>query len=176
MQGLTPAGTTVNLFDYNPQIGSEGNDVLPGGPDASFTNHSNGINAGALLLFGGSAMREAGFWNQGSGAGRPWGKRNVNMKGIVQSKLVNNYPYINLDDARSPLPNATNTPSDNWTTDELMDVANLDHAEYENAGVSAARALSKKLLQSRGLTVADDDTVRGSCEKASLRYLSLIHI
>lgn len=171
VQGLTPAGTTVNLFDYNPQIGSEGNDVLPGGPDASFTNHSNGINAGALLLFGGSAMREAGFWNQGSGAGRPWGKRNVNMKGIVQSKLVNNYPYINLDDARSPLPNATNTPSDNWTTGELMDVANLDHAEYENAGVSAARALSKKLLQSRGLTVADDDTVRGSCEKASLRYL-----
>ena len=171
VQGLTPAGTTVNLFDYDPQIGDGVNDVLPGGPDASFTNHSNGINAGALLLFGGSAMREAGFWNQGSGAGRPWGKANVNMKGIVQSKLVKDYPYINLDDARGELPNATNTPSDNWTTGELMDVANLNHAEYENAGVLAARALSRKLLESRGLHVAENGTVSGSCEKASLQYL-----
>lgn len=52
-----------------------------------------------------------------------------------------------------------------------MDVANLNHAESENAGVDAARALSKKLLESRGLTVADDGNVSGTCEKASLGYL-----
>ena len=52
-----------------------------------------------------------------------------------------------------------------------MDIANLNHAEYENAGVDAARALSRKLLTSRGLEVADDGTVSGSCEKASLSYL-----
>lgn len=83
VHGITPAGTTVNLFDYDPEIGSNGNDVLPDG--AKFENYSNGINKDALLLFGGSAMREAGFWNLGSGAGRPWGQNNVNMKGIVKS-------------------------------------------------------------------------------------------
>lgn len=169
VQGLTPAGTTVNLFDYSFTVGSNGSDLLPNG--AKFGDYSTGINEGALLLFGGSAMREAGFWNQGSGAGRPWGKANVNMKGIVQSQLVDDYPCINLAGARGELPNATNTPSDNWTTGELMDVANLNHAEYENAGVLAARALSRKLLESRGLTVVADDTVSGSCEKASLQYL-----
>ena len=162
VQGITPEGTTVNLFDYDPKIGSDGNDVLPAG--AKFENYSNGINQDALLLFGGSAMREAGFWNQGSGAGRPWGKNNVNMKGIVKSTLSEGYPYINLDGARSKLENATGntTPTD---------VANLEHAEYEDAGVEAARALSVKLLKDRGLTVAADGNVSGTCEKASLGYL-----
>ena len=70
VKGITPAGTTVNLFDYDPPIGNRDNDVLPDG--ARFENYSKGINENALLLFGGSAMREAGFWNLGSGAGRPW--------------------------------------------------------------------------------------------------------
>ena len=175
VHGITPAGTTVNLFDYDPEIGSNGNDVLPGGTDASFTNHSNGINDGALLLFGGSAMREAGFWNLGSGAGRPWGQNNVNMKGIVKSTLENGYPYINLDQARSTLQNPTEPiiEEDGLWGDpnrKLMDIANLNHAESENAGVNAARALSAKLLESRGLTLTGN-TVSGDCEKASLRYL-----
>ena len=173
VQGITPAGTTVNLFDYDPKIGSGGNDVLPNG--AKFENYSGGINKDALLLFGGSAMREAGFWNQGSGAGRPWGKAHTNMKNIVKSTLENGYPYINLDDARKPLEGATGTESDDWGNSQFMDVANLNHAESENAGVQAARALSKKLLESRGLTVTTGEdgkeTVSGSCEKASLSYL-----
>ena len=169
VQGLTPAGTTVNLFDYSFTVGSNGSDLLPDG--AKFEDYSTGINEDALLLFGGSAMREAGFWNQGSGAGRPWGKANVNMKEIVQSKLVNDYPYINLAGARSGLPNATNTPKDDWNTGQLMDVANLNHAESEDAGVANARALSIKLLNNRGLSVAGDGTVSGNCEKASLQYL-----
>ena len=173
VKGITPAGTTVNLFDYD--FGITGvNDVLPDG--AKFENYSNGINENALLLFGGSAMREAGFWNLGSGAGRPWGQNNVNMKGIVKSTLEDNYPYINLDQARSTLQNPT-VPiimaDDPWGVQnrKLMDIANLNHAESENAGVDKARALSEKLLQSRGLTVEDDGTVSDSCEKASLRYL-----
>lgn len=173
VHGITPAGTTVNLFDYDPQIGSDGNDVLPAG--AKFENYSNGINQDALLLFGGSAMREAGFWNLGSGAGRPWGQNNVNMKGIVKSTLEDNYPYINLDQARSTLQNPTEpiiTEDGSWgdPNRKLMDIANLNHAEYEDAGVNAARALSTKLLTSRGLTITDD-TVSGNCEKASLSYL-----
>ena len=170
VKGITPAGTTVNLFDYDNGININGNDVLSNGADATFENHSNKINAGALLLFGGSAMREAGFWNQGSGAGRPWGKKHTNMKDIVKSTLVNGYPYINLDDARKELEDATGTAADDWGTGALMDVANLNHAEYENAGVDKARALSVKLLEARGLTVKDDE-VSGTCEKASLDYL-----
>lgn len=173
VHGITPAGTTVNLFDYDPEIGSNGNDVLPDG--AKFENYSNGINKDALLLFGGSAMREAGFWNLGSGAGRPWGQNNVNMKGIVKSTLEDNYPCINLDQARSTLQNPTKPiiPADDpWGAPnrKLMDIANLNHAESENAGVNAARALSAKLLESRGLTLTGN-TVSGDCEKASLRYL-----
>ena len=174
VKGITPAGTTVNLFDYDPKIGSNGNDVLPAG--AKFEDYSDGINKDALLLFGGSAMREAGFWNLGSGAGRPWGQNNVNMKGIVKSTLEDNYPYINLDQARSTLQNPTKpiiTEDDPWgdPNRKLMDIANLNHAEHVDAGVDEARALSVKLLESRGLEVADDGTVSGSCEKASLRYL-----
>lgn len=173
VHGITPAGTTVNLFDYDPEIGSNGNDVLPDG--AKFENYSNGINKDALLLFGGSAMREAGFWNLGSGAGRPWGQNNVNMKGIVKSTLEDNYPCINLDQARSTLQNPTKPiiPADDpWgaSNRKLMDIANLNHAESEGAGVDAARALSEKLLTSRGLTITGN-TVSGDCEKASLSYL-----
>ncbi len=173
MKGITPAGTTVNLFDYDFGITGD-DDVLPNG--AKFENYSNGINQDALLLFGGSAMREAGFWNLGSGAGRPWGQNNVNMKGIVKSTLEDNYPYINLDQARSTLQHPTIpiiTEDGPWGAPnrKLMDIANLNHAEHENAGVDEARALSVKLLKSRGLEVADDGTVSGSCEKASLSYL-----
>lgn len=168
VQGITPAGTTVNLFDYDNGVNNNGDDVLPAG--AKFEDYSNGINENALLLFGGSAMCEAGFWNQGSGAGRPWGKTHTNMKGIVKSTLVDDYPYMNLADARKPLQDATGTPDDNWGTGALMDVANLNHAEYVNAGVGKAKALSEKLLKSRGLTV-NGDTVSGNCEKASLKYL-----
>lgn len=173
VKGITPAGTTVNLFDYDFGITGD-NDVLPNG--AKFENYSDGINQGALLLFGGSAMQEAGFWNLGSGAGRPWGQKNVNMKGIVKSTLEDNYPYINLDQARSTLQNPTEpiiTEDGSWgdPNRKLMDIANLNHAEHENAGVDKARALSEKLLRSRGLEVADDGTVSGNCEKASLSYL-----
>ena len=167
VHGITPAGTTVNLFDYDFGITGD-DDVLPNG--AKYENYSKGINENALLLFGGSAMREAGFWNQGSGAGRPWGKIHTNMKGIVRSKLENGYPYINLEHARDALEDATGTPSDTWPNGPFMDVANLNHAESENAGVNAARALSAKLLESRGLTLTGN-TVSGDCEKASLRYL-----
>ena len=172
VQGITPAGTTVNLFDYDFGITGD-DDVLPDG--AKFENYSKGINENALLLFGGSAMREAGFWNLGSGAGRPWGQNNVNMKGIVKSTLKDDYPYINLDQARSTLPNPTVpiiTGDDPWGTPnrKLMDIANLNHAEYVDAGVDKARALSTNLLTSRGLAITGD-TVSGSCEKASLSYL-----
>ena len=172
VKGITPAGTTVNLFDYDFGI-TDDDDVLPNG--AKFENYSNGINQDALLLFGGSAMREAGFWNLGSGAGRPWGQNNVNMKGIVKSTLEDNYPYINLDQARSTLQNPTKpivTEDGLWgdPNRKLMDIANLNHAEYVDAGVDKARALSEKLLKSRGLTITGD-TVSGDCKKASLRYL-----
>lgn len=169
VKGMTPEGSVVDLFDYSFTGTLINGDVLPDG--AKFKNYSTGINASALLLFGGSAMREAGFWNLGSGAGRPWGKANLNMNGIVKRVLENGYPYINLDDARSELPNATGTAVDDWGNETFMDIANLNHAEYENAGVDVARALSIKLLNDRRLTVDASGKVSGTCEKASLQYL-----
>ena len=47
VQGITPAGTTINLFDYDPKIGSSDDDRLP--DVAKFEDYSNGINQGALL-------------------------------------------------------------------------------------------------------------------------------
>lgn len=178
VHGIQPDGVTVNLFDYDPEIGRDDNDLLPDG--AKFENYSNGINEDALLLFGGSAMREAGFWNLGSGAGRPWGKANTNMKGIVKSTLVDGYPYINLEHARDELSNPTKPiveADGNWgdPNRQQMDIANLNHAELTDAGVGEARALSEKLLNARGLAVTPDadgkETVSGPCEKASLQYL-----
>ena len=60
VQGITPAGTTVNLFDYDPQIGNRDNDVLPDG--ARFENYSKGINENALWLrYAGSRLLESGI-------------------------------------------------------------------------------------------------------------------
>lgn len=169
VKGITPEGSNINLFDYSFSVNYNG-DLLPDG--AKFEDYSNGINAGALLLFGGSAMREAGFWNQGSGAGRPWGKAHTNLKGIVENKLnASGYPQINLKNARNILPGRSNIQNDNWNDGIFMDIANLNHAELENAGIDAARGLSKKLLTNRGLTVSQDEIVTGNCDKASLQYL-----
>ena len=63
VKGITPAGTTVNLFDYD--FGITGvNDVLPDG--AKFENYSNGINekcpaALRWLRYAGSRLLESGI-------------------------------------------------------------------------------------------------------------------
>lgn len=85
VKGMTPKGSVIDLFDYSFSETLTDDDLLPNG--AKFENYSTLINEGALLLFGGSAMREAGFWNLGSGAARPWGKANLNMNGIVKRCL-----------------------------------------------------------------------------------------
>ena len=171
VQGMQPADVTVNLFNYTTMKYRDNgkNDLLPGNSSHDNSVWDFGINKNALLLFG-DGMIEAGYWNLGSGAGRPWGKIHTNMKGIVEAKLQNGYPMLNLADARQKLPDATGIPNDNWGTGQRTDIAYLYDAEKRGSGVDAARSLSTKLLESRGITV-NGDTVSGTCDKASLAYL-----
>lgn len=110
--GMTPAGTTVNLFDYvASRDGAVENDIsikdlkvrLPKKSDTELTPVTGpdawnlGINQGHLLLFGDS-MIDAGYWNIGAGAARKWAQDNSNMKGIVEATLKEDgYPTINKE-------------------------------------------------------------------------------
>lgn len=111
VKGLTPAGTTVNLFDYvASHDGAVGKDLTV--KEALSTGHSaakpsewnKGINANRLLLFGDS-MVGAGYWNTGAGAGRKWAKENTNMKGIVLPTLNNGYPKVDTSIATNAIAN-----------------------------------------------------------------------
>ncbi len=174
VRGIQPEGVTVNLFNYSTQMYNNGDvndDLLPKTNNVAVPSTWNmGINHGRLLLFGDS-MVGAGYWNLGSGAGRPWGKAHTNMKGIVEPVLGGDgYPRINLANARRPLPDATGTPSSGVT-----DVAFLHWAEnYTGAGtagdVNAARALSPGVLANAGFTANADGTVTGGGD-TSLSYL-----
>lgn len=85
--GVSPLGTTINLFDYwlTDQTASDSTN-----PDRF---EEKGINAGHALLFG-KGMRSSilnyGAWNQWTGSGNP-------RTGIVASRLGSDgYPVLNL--------------------------------------------------------------------------------
>lgn len=110
VQGITPAGTTVNLFDYvASKDGAKEKDLttkesVDGYSVAKSKEWNKGINKNRLLLFGDSIIG-AGYWNNGAGAGRRWAQENTNMKGIVKSTLTNGYPNINIAAANKPIAN-----------------------------------------------------------------------
>lgn len=106
VNGVSPNGTTINLFDYwlTGRTESDKEDPWPSGPNQDPTLQNYGINANHALVF--SAKHASnnlpyfGVWNDwtGSSTVRP---------GIVQNKLVNGYPVLNLtqeevDSARNP--------------------------------------------------------------------------
>ncbi|RHO53358.1 hypothetical protein DW091_19620 [Eubacterium sp. AM05-23] len=109
-QGITPAGTTVNLFDYvASKDGAKEKDLTTKVSVGSYkvaksSEWNKGINENRLLLFGDSIIG-AGYWNNGAGAGRLWAQENTNMKGIVESTLTNGYPNINIAAANKPIAN-----------------------------------------------------------------------
>ena len=109
-QGITPEGTTVNLFDYvASKDGAKEKDLTTKVSVGSYkvaksSEWNRGINENRLLLFGDSIIG-AGYWNNGAGAGRLWAQENTNMKGIVESTLTNGYPNINKAAAKKPIAN-----------------------------------------------------------------------
>lgn len=87
LTGVSPLGTTINLFDYwlTDQTASDSTN-----PDRF---EEKGINAGHALLFGkgmGSSSRNYGDWNRWTGSESP-------RTGIVASRLGSDgYPVLNL--------------------------------------------------------------------------------
>lgn len=93
--GVSPNGTTIDLFDYwlTSQTAPDANDPWDGKENKTYTS---GINDGHALLFTASASsrEKSGVWNQWTGDESP-------CKGIVQNKLgKDGYPVLNnLDTA-----------------------------------------------------------------------------
>lgn len=91
VQGISPLGTTIHLFDYWLD-GQTADDSKPD-PSASFL--SKGINSDHALLFGkgmGGNENNIGEWNR-------WTKDATPYPDIVKSKLGGDgYPQLNLSD------------------------------------------------------------------------------
>ena len=85
--GVSPLGTTINLFDYwlTNQTDPDG-----GNPD---NFEDKGINQGHALLFG-SGMGDDGQPNYGDW--NKWTKGKAPRTGIVDSQLDNGYPVLDL--------------------------------------------------------------------------------
>lgn len=164
VKSIQPDNVTVNLFNYKVNLKDEGNDLFPG-PSTDSATWNMGINQGSLLLFG-NVMENAGYWNIGSGAIRPWGKKNTNMKGIVQSTLNNaGYPQVDMENARKPLQNRTLIQSDNWGTGDLMDVWGFNTAD-DGAVFKAGEGWTAK-----GLSTYLLDNHNHDPDRESLQYL-----
>lgn len=91
VQGISPLGTTIHLFDY--WIETQTADDSTPDPSASFL--SKGINNGHALLFGkgmGDDQNSIGEWNKWTQSAAPY-------QGIVKSNLGDDgYPHLNLSD------------------------------------------------------------------------------
>lgn len=89
VQGLSPLGTTIHLFDY--WLDNQNADDSEPDPSASFL--SKGINSGHALLFGnemGGNQNNIGEWNR-------WTKGATPYPDIVKSNLGDDgYPQLNL--------------------------------------------------------------------------------
>ena len=89
--GVSPLGTTINLFDYWLIDQKARDDVNP----PNFENE--GINQGHALLFG-SGMGDVPYGHPGYGSWNEWTKDESPRKGIVDSRLdENGYPVLNLN-------------------------------------------------------------------------------
>lgn len=171
---VNPENVTVNLFDYgvNQPVSLAGTDSdlleknnkntpMINGADANSYNF--GINANRLLTFGDS-MIHAGFWNLGAGAGRPWSKRNTNMKNIVNKNLGDDgYPNINVKEA------IKDQTSINLTRDN--DIWGINVAEKDNGTRADGMNLSSGILSRAGGIKNSDGTWNTSGINSSLSYL-----
>ena len=130
VQGISPLGTTIHLFDY----WIEGQTAADNEVNHSTPFLSKGINNGHALLFGngmGQNTNKIGEWNKWTGNEEPY-------KGIVKSNLGDDgYPQLNL-----------NIPSDTalTTTDGNQSLAYLFDPDIQVGG-KASYPNVKGLLQ-----------------------------
>lgn len=111
VQGISPLGTTIHLFDY--WIETQTADDSKPDPSASFL--SKGINNGHALLFGkgmGGNENNIGEWNK-------WTKSDEPYQGIVKPRLGDDgYPQLNLS---NPLDTDLTTKDGNQSLAYLFD-------------------------------------------------------
>lgn len=85
--GVSPRGTTINLFDY--WVADE-----RGAADNSSGNPDTGINQGHVLHFGSGL-------SGGNGNANAWTNSATPRTGLVQNKLQDGYPALNQDTVQS---------------------------------------------------------------------------
>lgn len=85
--GVSPRGTTINLFDY--WVADE-----RGAADSSSGNLDTGINQGHVLHFGSGL-------SGGNGNANAWTNSATPRTGLVQNKLQDGYPALNQDTVQS---------------------------------------------------------------------------
>lgn len=85
--GVSPRGTTINLFDY--WVADE-----RGAADNSSGNLDTGINQGHVLHFGSGL-------SGGNGNANAWTNSATPRTGLVQNKLQDGYPALNQDTVQS---------------------------------------------------------------------------
>lgn len=163
VSGMTPEGTTVNLFDYiADKDGAVENDILNKTEKKNVPNNvatseewNKGINKNRLLLFGDS-MIGAGYWNLGAGAGRKWARDNTNMKGIVTSQLGSDgYPNVDVEHSKESLPYYGHT----YSNPDADLPFRLDYAANgTKQDAKKAPALSDKILSNNKNSDGSQDT------------------
>ena len=99
VNGVSPNGTTINLFDYwlTERTDSDNEDPWPEDWEIQFPIQQDyGINEDHAFLFGATMAKDDkpyfGDWNA-------WTGSNEVYAGIVQDKLVDGYPALNLTQA-----------------------------------------------------------------------------
>lgn len=87
--GLSPNGTTINLFDYwiKNREDSDG-DKRPG------SNGKTGINSGHIFQFGKGMGEDSNVSQVNEDNVNDWTESKVPRTGIVEKKLVNDYPKL----------------------------------------------------------------------------------
>lgn len=94
VNGVSPNGTTIDLFDYwlTGQTNADNNDPWNGNINLTQTS---GINNGHSLLFSASAESRENWWNQWTGSSNP-------SLNIVKNKLGSDgYPVLNVGRSES---------------------------------------------------------------------------
>lgn len=174
VQAVEPDNVNVNLFDYGvnhyvsqggkwSDLLSKNNQRTSGINGADENSWNFGINANHLLTFGDS-MIHAGFWNLGAGAGRPWGKRNTNMKDIVEKSLgADGYPVVNMEEGLKDQSGIGLQRDD--------DIWGINVAEKDNGTRAAGTNLSTGILRRAGGMEKADGAWDTDGIDASLKYL-----
>lgn len=84
LNGVSPNGTVIDLFDYWITNQTEADNTNPG------WLINKGINADHALIFQADAEKSKGYWNV-------WTSSKSPTSGVVQNELADGYPRLNID-------------------------------------------------------------------------------